>query len=283
MVRWTCITSIDGYGQKEKYYSLIPLRIVPLNGVLWLGIGTSPLPYQSLLDDDDELIIQQHSTHKKKDDDYDHDDKDKDSKSTTEKSVVEGRHAVYGFLVSLGVILIMTIAMFLASIFLSSSAHNYPGGVAIDRLLNQHLPLQLADTLNGSGSGSANRISQPIFIHIDVPAAMTGVTRFTQERIVLPTTSNEKCFQPSGYLNLDPENYSLSTACAEDLLIYSKNETRKDLRSFDWIITADPSRHESVGFRIAETVYAFKRLQWSKTGPHVVLAPSLYIMVHEDD
>ena len=56
------------------------------------------------------------------------------------------------------------------SLFATASYHNYPGGVALSRLLHQHIPSHYP-TAKGS----------VINIHMDVYACMTGVTRFLQE------------------------------------------------------------------------------------------------------
>jgi hypothetical protein len=63
----------------------------------------------------------------------------------------------------------LLLAMTLSSLFLSSSMHNYPGGEALDRLLTQHVGAHLLEP------GSSRK---PVFVHIAVPAAMTGVTRY---------------------------------------------------------------------------------------------------------
>lgn len=68
------------------------------------------------------------------------------------------------------------VGMFLLSqLFLMASIHNYPGGHALDRLLTQHIPLYISE-LYDVDSLQAKEI-RPLFVHIDVPAAMSGVTR----------------------------------------------------------------------------------------------------------
>jgi len=65
----------------------------------------------------------------------------------------------------------LLIVMIIAtSLFATASYHNYPGGVALSRLLHQHIPSHYP-TAKGS----------VINIHMDVYACMTGVTRFLQE------------------------------------------------------------------------------------------------------
>ncbi len=53
-----------------------------------------------------------------------------------------------------------------------ASYHNYPGGSALDRLIEQHVGLQISLI-----DSNLSLITRPIFIHIDVLAATSGVTR----------------------------------------------------------------------------------------------------------
>lgn len=126
-------------------------------------------------------------------------------------------------------------AVVLASLFLTSSMHNYPGGLAMERLLAQHVGVHVLDEIH------TWRRAKPLFVHISVPAAMTGVSRFTQERILRPQFSGDNsCKRPGSYLNIDPETWTSSPDCHQDWVLYSKNETREDLTPFDFIITDQP-------------------------------------------
>ena len=60
----------------------------------------------------------------------------------------------------------------LTNLFLMAANQNYPGGAAIDRLIEQHIGLEIAML-----DSNMNLIERPIFIHIDVLAATSGVTR----------------------------------------------------------------------------------------------------------
>ena len=107
--------------------------------------------------------------------------------------------------------------LLVAHVLLSASYHNYPGAVALDRLLNQHIPVDvitLQEALSDKSSGIGNRdissssirrlksrsssissISsssggsgpRALHIHICPAAAMSGVTRFGMPRFLYST------------------------------------------------------------------------------------------------
>ncbi len=71
------------------------------------------------------------------------------------------------------------------SVLLTASHHNYPGGVALERLVDAHLRQQLAvrevdlrTAVENGRYADVRKILRPIFVHIDVAAATTGVTRY---------------------------------------------------------------------------------------------------------
>jgi len=74
---------------------------------------------------------------------------------------------------SLGVLISFLLMGFLANTFLLASLHNYPGAVALDHLLKQHVSMQLAL----QDEELEQVLTQPIFVHIDTLAATSGVTR----------------------------------------------------------------------------------------------------------
>lgn len=115
-------------------------------------------------------------------------------------------------------------------VFTPASAYNYPGGYAFRRF---H---ELAAARAAAAADSAD----PISVHIDVPSAMTGVSRFGE-------------VQPGR-------------------IRYSKAEDLTDWSQFDWLLTADPSKHSQ--FEILDQVAAFKR--FSRSG--VQLEDTIFIM-----
>ena len=62
----------------------------------------------------------------------------------------------------------------ITSSLLSASSRNYPGAEALDRLMRQHLPMDLAEHATHLPLSPSFR---PAFVHIDAAAAMTGITR----------------------------------------------------------------------------------------------------------
>jgi hypothetical protein len=62
----------------------------------------------------------------------------------------------------------------IASGLLSASNRNYPGAEALDRLIKQHVPMDLVEH---STHLPLSPDFRPAFVHIDAAAAMSGVTR----------------------------------------------------------------------------------------------------------
>ena len=211
--------------------------------------------------------------------------------STTVNAVV-----LLGFIASLG----------LNSAFLSAAQHNYPGALALERLIHMHIPLL---------SHRDGLTTEPIFIHIDAAAAMTGITRFLQERIALDgsvrptalklnwwTTANP----PAQYLNFDRDSFDYSAfyqcmkgrefgssssppPCEEviDLVYYSKREDETDFSHYDFLITAatpDTFNDGNIGggtnFVVIEEIKGFKRLRLSAKGFRAELQTELYILMN---
>jgi hypothetical protein len=82
-------------------------------------------------------------------------------------------HVVCFFLsLSFAVLMILALMGYLTNIFTQASYHNYPGAVALDRLVNQHIGLQLSLV-----ASKKELITRPIFVHLDVLTVTTGVTR----------------------------------------------------------------------------------------------------------
>ena len=65
--------------------------------------------------------------------------------------------------------------LLLASGLLTASHLNYPGGDALDRLLQQHIPMQFVE--HDESHLPLSPHFKPTFVHIDAAAAMSGVTR----------------------------------------------------------------------------------------------------------
>jgi len=108
----------------------------------------------------------------------------------------------------------LALSLCLVFVFTAASAVNYPGGVAFQRLHDD-----------------ANIAPKPGSVHVDVPAAMTGVSRFGEAKT------------NSGWSYSKEEGLSLDEFAARD---------------FDYLINA----HDSVpGYEVADVVHAYAGLQ----------------------
>lgn len=97
---------------------------------------------------------------------------------------------------------LLALSAVVSAVFVCASRLNYPGGQALQRLLEAHIPNQpnialssgSSSTGNITGSSSSNGSSgSAVRVHIDVAAAMTGVTRFGQLPSVRRRQSSPSC------------------------------------------------------------------------------------------
>lgn len=137
------------------------------------------------------------------------------------------------------VMLASTLVSFFASIFMGYvSSFNYPGGAAISYLNNYILE---------------NKQLVPVFIHLDVPACMSGVTRFTE-------------------LNLDN-------------VVYDKTEELKDLNMV-WnnithlITTVDMEKHVQDTDLISYNPKHWKKLHQVNSFKKVDFGPLVKVLEH---
>jgi alpha-1,6-mannosyltransferase len=74
---------------------------------------------------------------------------------------------------------LLMVSVLASSVFALASFHNYPGGVALHNLTAKHLPQYIAHT-----AAKGNAAPRSISVHMDVPACMTGASRYvtTQQR-----------------------------------------------------------------------------------------------------
>lgn len=85
---------------------------------------------------------------------------------------------------------------FIASGLLTASHRNYPGGEALERLLQQHIPMHFVEHEEAHLPMSPQ--FKPTFVHIDAAAAMTGVTRYT----ILVAFCFSQCFVGNAFVPL---------------------------------------------------------------------------------
>lgn len=145
--------------------------------------------------------------------------------------------------------------MAISILFTKASFDNYPGGRALFSLLRKHLPQEpIGSCANHS------QTHQSIKVHIDVAAAMTGVSRFSQEPFATPSIAQLR-------------------GADKAMIIYSKTEGLTSFEEFDWLLTEDPQhygKHEF--FEIKDSFPGFSHISLSKHGIKFILKPNIYIL-----
>ena len=138
-------------------------------------------------------------------------------------------------LMSIGLKILFGSGVTLYFLFLLPSTHNYPGGVALQKLLYGHLSINNVSRQCKAGECP---VAQPIRVHIDADAAMTGITRFGQ---IQPAIKNSFVIEYSKDENLE--------------------KTRATYRRFDWLLTSSPTEAFKSDFQIAEEVPSFDKFE----------------------
>jgi len=129
--------------------------------------------------------------------------------------------------------------VFLASIsrvFMQVSHHNYPGGVALSKLVNNIIP---------NGKTKSGRVN----VHMDAYSAMNGISRFGQV----------------------PKVGSLNVTYSKDEKIQERNTDISHFKNFDYLITANPSKFYA-DFLEEDTVHQFSSISLHRP----FSLPSLY-------
>eukprot|EP01038_Epipyxis_sp_PR26KG_P012544 gene12544-16822_t len=123
----------------------------------------------------------------------------------------------------------------ICSTLLSISHHNYPGGVAMDRLTSYHIPHYLLDLkhhiLNVEEDSNINNNEnlkiEPVVIHIDACSAMTGVSRFLQPRYLLSSLLYHKETEKFSHLSFTNDAKYLNKPNKIDIFnVTNPNHTR---------------------------------------------------------
>lgn len=196
------------------------------------------------------------------------------------------------FFANSALLLLLPLGLAADGLFWASSARNYPGGEALQRLLRVHLPEHLADSaiaaaalsglpgaetcaekdgpasvyargLAALASGSAaTRVS----VHVGLEAAMAGVTRFLQAgpsvaRVAEAIQLRAAAACPSTF---SPSPSPSSQALALPEVVYSKREglSPTEMEAHDWLL-ASPGEAAALregAFVVRDTLYAFSRL-----------------------
>ena len=161
-------------------------------------------------------------------------------------------------------------------LFVRISMDNYPGGAGLQRLYSLHNANECRSDVvtagvselwrvclasSGDACGSALKVvaaaplprctstrwPRSVAVHVDVAAAVSGVSRFAESWSGAWTVSKTE--------NMSPAMVA---------------------RAFDWIITEDPTVHAAV-FEIIEAVPAFSRINWRSVAI-IERKPALFIM-----
>lgn len=133
--------------------------------------------------------------------------------------------------------------------FLLPSMHNYAGGIALRSLHRNHI-IQAAkscSTGGGDKGSTCSAVDRNFQVHMDVGAAMTGVTRFGQ-------------IQPRR------KNVSVSYSKQEDL-----PATKAAYRDFDWLVRSDITAPYLSGFTVVEEIEGFDALTLNISGAYDAL------------
>ena len=120
-------------------------------------------------------------------------------------------------------------------VFLAPSTRNYPGGMALHRLLHSHMAIyKVPQQCRGITNNKECPVGRPVTVHIDADAAMTGVTRFGQ-------------LQP-----VNNRGFTVEYSKEENL-----SENKAAYRQFDWLITSSPTAKSKGDFQVVEEVLSF--------------------------
>ena len=149
-----------------------------------------------------------------------------------------------GIVTKLALVTLIILGGGLFLICLLPSMHNYPGGVALRNLHRNHVRKAAKVCSTGHGDGTCSAGTRNFQVHIDVGAAMTGVTRFGQ---------------------IQPLRKDISIA-------YSKQEdlasTSAAYRDFDWLVRSETTSPFLSGFTVIEEIEGFEALSLNLEGAY---------------
>ena len=158
------------------------------------------------------------------------------------------------FSIGIGSIMITFIG---SSIFIMLSAKNYPGGEALLKL-RRHL----LDTVPHQSAGKSEW--SHVHAHVDVAAAMTGVSLFGQRHASIRRVGED---------NENEESFIINKSGYED---ENKLASESEMESFTHLLT---ERQHVNGYHLIETIKGYPRLDIK----HIRIATSDAIFVHEND
>lgn len=138
-------------------------------------------------------------------------------------------HARVGLVVS---VLLASVAI--TTVFTAASMNNYPGGEALARMHDWHDAHYPPNHDSATATVGQQEEEEEVWVHVDVAAAMTGVSRFGQR---------EHNFLVDGGGGVGGRRGGSSSTSNETTWRYSKREsiTTTELCEYTYVVTADPT------------------------------------------
>ena len=159
-----------------------------------------------------------------------------------------------------------------STVFVRLSKENYPGGIALERLrshLERTIQLQSSSTTNLpqlalSSDKKESRTWESVHVHIDVAAAMTGVSLFGQ-RYASSRLSNEKKNLTGGAFRMEKSGYEDAHSSKGSSMVFTHILTDHQLHGYHVIHTIrGHPRLDLRNFRIdtQDAIYILEKDGW---------------------
>jgi alpha-1,6-mannosyltransferase len=199
----------------------------------------------------------------KKDDDH----PDSDVKPSSTSSFAVNRPSLVGRLIYVGCMGLLLLTLAASSIFVAVSRWNYPGGQALNRLV-QHIQQVQGDAT-----------TQTVHVHIDVATAMTGVSLFGQREATVRVPNMEWVFDKAGY---EPENAIPGGGVKEEEeeSVPATPLAAKWTSMYTHLLTEDKSVADPDLFRVVDVIQGNPRLDLRRA--RIATTDTIYILERRD-